>query len=596
MSTRNAVSAFTAVALGLSFGAAQAADVSENFESVEAGAKPTGWTGFCSVAEQAGAYSKADMPGYPIAGDHAKVLAIEGSAVRAYNTTSESGNRVIDLMVMADELPEDDLPAAAGDEQIKFAFDKDGCVNIYHKPTATGAAQWSKISSTVYPSGTWVRVTFTFDYSSASVPMCQVKLDGSPCTSAAGFHSPADLEHTGSWYFTASAGTALAQIDFAGCGGVDDVVNAGTSPAAPYTPAHAGPTQTNGVDVAWLNAQGIAWSDTEVAAPGGSGYTIKESFQTGVDPYGENKLYVADSTFTDSKFTLVFNGCGRTYKVETSATPFVDGTASGTEATGTFTPNAAANTTSWTGDLPTSALTYYRVRSTAATSAETINQFAVLKVNSSDTNTLVALPWKTLTPSATDPANITAAKVVLPETLSNGDYLLYYDGGFKGWVLSGGAWTPIASSTAIGTITAAAATATELQRGQAIWVIRSDTSKPIYLCGQYLATKGEADVAAGGSLLASPDVAADFEVSNTKITGAAAGDQIAVPGAGALGLPKVFQFKSGAWGTDVTSSVPGPGGANMTKHEWKTSGDVMKIPAGKGFIYQPKGSGAKVTW
>ena len=592
MSTRNAVSAFTAVALGLSFGVARAADVSENFESVDAGAKPAEWTGFCSVAAQAGAYSKADMPGYPLAGDHTKVLAIEGSAVREY-TANESGNRVVDLMVMAEELPDGELPAASGDEQIKFAFDKDGCVNIYHKPTATGMAQWSKISSTVYPGGTWVRVTFTFDYSSASAPMCQVKLDGSPCTSPVGFHSPTDLLHTGSWYFTASAGTALAQIDFAGCGSVDDVVNASTSS---HTPAYAGPTQTNGVDVTWLNAQGIAWSDTEALAPGGSGYSIKEAFQTGVDPYGANKLYVSDSAFTASKFTLVFNGCGRDYKVETSATPFVDGTASGTEATGTFTPNAAANTTSWTGDLPTSALTYYRVRATVATSAETINQFAVLKVDSSDRNTLVALPWKTLTPSATDPANITAAQVVLPETLSAGDYLLYYDGGFKGWVLSNGAWTPIPSSTTVGTIKAAPATATELQRGQAIWVIRSDTSKPIYLCGQYLATKGESTVAAGGSLLASPDVAADFTVSKTKITGAAAGDQIAVPGAGANGLPKVFQYKNDAWGTDVISSVPGPGGKNMTKHEWQTSGDVMKIPAGKGFIYQPKGSGATVTW
>ena len=161
-----------------------------------------------------------------------KVLAIEGSAVRAY-TADESGNRVVDLMVMAEELPDEELPAASGDEQIKFAFDKDGCVNIYHKPTATGTAQWSKISSTVYPGGTWVRVTFTFDYSSASAPMCQVKLDGSPCTSPVGFHSPTDLLHTGSWYFTASAGTALAQIDFAGCGSVDDVVNASTSSHTP---------------------------------------------------------------------------------------------------------------------------------------------------------------------------------------------------------------------------------------------------------------------------------------------------------------------------------------------------------------------------
>ena len=589
---RNAVSAAMVAAIVLSLGV-QAANVTENFESAEVGVTPENWSGSCSVAAQSGTYARAEMPGYPIDGAHTKMLAVEGTAVRAYNTAQESGNRVVDLMVMAEELPTADFPEVTGDEQIKFAFDNNGCANIYHRPTAGGSAQWSKISETVYPAGTWVRVTFTFDYT-AVPPMCQVKLDGSPCTSAYGFRSPTDVSKTGSWYYTAKTSTALSQIDFLGCGGVDDVVNAATSAETPYEPAYVGPTATNGVDVAWLNKQGIAWADTDVQAPGSSGYTVKEAFQTGVDPYGDYKLYMAASSATEAQLSLTFNGCGREYRVEMRTTPFTDGESLGETAEGTFTPKEAANTTTWTGALPTRALTYYRVR--VAEALETINQFAVLKVDSNAKNTLVALPWKTLTPSATNPDNITAAKVVLPETLTPGDYLLYYDGGFKGWVLNNGAWEAIPSATQIGTITADAPEATALARGQAIWVVRSNTSKPIYLCGQYLATKGNVSVAEGGSLLASPDMMAAFTVSGEKIANATAGDRIVVPPTAADALPKVFEFKDGAWGTDVVTSVPGPNGANMSKHTWTTSGEVMNIPAGKGFMYQPKAAGATVTW
>ena len=573
-----------------------AADVQEAFETGTAvGERPAEWTGYCAVSNQIGSYATMP-PGAPLATEnHTKVLWVEGSAVRGY---SESGSRVVDLLVMAEEWPDEELPAADGNEQIKFAFDTNGCVNLYHKlASGDAAAQWRVVSSDAIPAGTWVRTTFTFDYANN---LCQLKLNGSPCVSEYGYRSADNLTHPGSWYYMAkSDATTLAAIDFVGCGGVDDVVNAAS---ATYTPAHSGPTATNGVDYAWFDKNGLAWSDGTEAAPGGSGYTLKESFQAGTDPCSSNKLYVTNASYDTSNLILTFNGCGKTYHVEKKNSPFTDGT-EGTDvtSTGSLVSDTAANTTTWTGPFPSEALTYYRVRSTSALTAETVNQFAIMKITSSNANTLVALPWKSLSADTNNPAAITAANVVMNNNLVNGDWLLYYDGGYKGWCLTNGEWVPTATvgDQKVGGVSVAEAPANaELARGQAIWLVRKtennrDLSQPFYLYGQYQAALGSTTVVSGGSLMANPNANAAFTVSASKISGAANGDRIVVPSTTG-GLPKVFECRNGVWGTVVEKSVPGPTG-NMTQRTWTTSGAVMDIPAGSGFMYQGTGT-PTITW
>ena len=576
------------MAVGLAFVASSVADVSDDFESAALGGKPSGWDGFCAVSNNVDVYAHV-TPGSPIATTHVKMLSVEGSAMRTY-TSSENGGRMIDLLVKADELPDEELPTSAGDEQIKFAFDTNGCINLFHKLAAdSAAAQWSKVSDVQYAGGTWVRTTFVFDY---DAQLCQLRIDGSPCVSQYGYRAPDALVHPGSWYCLATTASALASIDFVGCGGVDDVVNASSD----AVPAHSGDTATNGVDYAWLTANGLAWDSTAASTP--SGYTVKQAFDAGTDPYSENKLYVTNASYGLDTLVLTFNGCGKSYHMETSATPFTDGTA-GTDAGGTFVSNTVANTTTWTGTFPTAALTYYRVRNASVAAAETVNQFAIMKIVSSATNTLVALPWKSLGPSATDPAAITAANVVMTNNLSNGDWLIYYENGYKGWRLNNGVWTPTAQVGVGGVNVTAAAANASLVRGQAIWLVRTgDVSKPFYLYGQYQAALDPTTVVKGGSLLANPNVGEVFNLTAGKISGAAAGDVIVVPATAEGSLPKRYEYRNGAWGTDVvTTSNTGPGGAAMSTHTWTTTGDAMKIPAGQGFIYQPKGDGTPtINW
>ena len=562
------------------------------FEAVDVGTTPSDWTGYCAVSNQVGGTYAKTPPGNPASdADHYRVLWVEGSAVRDYTSESASGDRVVDLLVMAEEWPDEELPAADGNEQIKFAFDTNGCVNLYHKLASDSAsAQWSVVSSDAIAAGTWVRTTFTFDYTHN---LCQLKLDGSPCVSEYGYRSADNLTHPGSWYYMAkSDASSLASIDFVGCGGVDDVINAAKDS---YTPAHSGATATNGVDYAWFDENGLAWSDPDAtAAPGGSGYTLKQSFQAGTDPYAAEKLYVANATYTASDLVLTINGCGPTYVVETSTTPFTDGVA-GTSAGGTFTSNVVNNTTTWTGSLPSGNLTYYRVRNTSVAAAETVNQFAIMKITSATANTLVALPWKSLSADILNPAAITAANVVMNNNLVNGDWLLYYDGGYKGWCLTGGVWTPTSIADLSGIAVTAAPANAELARGQAIWLVRTtansrDLTQPFYLYGQYQESLGSTTVVSGGSLMACPDANSAFTVSADNISGAANGDKIVVPATDGTSLPKVFECRGGVWGTMVETSVSGPNGGTMTQRTWTTSGAVMNIPAGSGFMYQGTGT------
>ena len=583
-----------AAAVGFVAIAAQA-DVTESFEGDALGSKPTGWDGYCAVSNNVGAYAKA-TPGAPLPSvNHNQMLSVEGSAVRTY--TSETGDRVVDLLVMAEELPDEELPTATGDEHIKFAFDTNGFVNLYHKlASGDASAAWRVVSSNAVVAGTWVRTTFTFDYVNK---LCQLKLDGSPCVSSYGYRSPTVLEHPGSWYVLAkSDATELASIDFVGCGGVDDVVNAAS---ATYTPAHSGATETNGVDYAWFDKYGLEWSDGSAKADASSAYTIKDAFEAGTDPYSSTPLYVANAEYTVATLTLTINGYGPTYDVQTNAVPFTDGTPGQSVAGTSVTSNSMANTTTWEGPFPTdNNLTYYRVRNAA--SKETVNQFAIMKITSSATNTLFALPWNSLSADTNSPTAITVANVVMTKNLVDGDHLLYFsDGVYKGWVLSNGAWTPIDTSFSFGTYAATAADETPLMRGQAMWLVRNGrdlTGSCFYLYGQYQSKTDSITVASEGSLLASPNVDAPFDVSASgKITGAQNGDQIKVPSATG-GIPKLFERRNGEWGVEVLTSKPnGPDGEDMTERTWTTSGPALQIPAGQGFMYLNNGSSTRtINW
>ena len=60
---------------------------SDDFESTDANATPTGWTGDGTVAEESYEYNPTVAVGLPLTGEtqkHTKFLNVDGSAVRSY--------------------------------------------------------------------------------------------------------------------------------------------------------------------------------------------------------------------------------------------------------------------------------------------------------------------------------------------------------------------------------------------------------------------------------------------------------------------------------------------------------------------------------
>ena len=113
----------------------------------------------------------------------------------------------------------------------------------------------------------------------------------------------------------------------------------------------------------------------------------------------------------------------------------------------------------------------------------------VLRVSSTNANTVAAVPWKSMTFDSDKDVNIVANDVVNPNGLSANDMIVAYDavdGSFCGWKNDGnGEWDELSTVTTNGVTTVKADDA-ELPRGNAFWLVRTNPdSKYFYLIGRY---------------------------------------------------------------------------------------------------------------
>ena len=377
--------------------------VNDDFES----GTLTGWSGDGAVSNLTYTYSGA--VGLPLTGSaHAKVLWVEGTATRTYDD-SNSQKRTMDFMVMAESLPDDDLPAADGNEQFRLAFDTNGCVNLYHG--YDNAARWTALSA-AYPSGTWVRVTLNIEYpSSDSRASCQVLVDGSPCVTEYGYREASLSTAGGSWYQAATNGMKIASVDFAGVGGVDDLVLANSPDYLEDFPG--GNATTNGVDYSWLIDNGIAAETLDEKASDVSAYTAKQAYDVGVDPYSSTPFYVTNATVSGENLTLTFNGYkGATptsYSLKSSTSPITVSNPGSSMAGATFVGDGEGKTTAATVAMPSgNSVTYIQVVATSGTVAST-NQFGLLKITSTNADTIVAAPWVSLDANVESPDSMNVA-------------------------------------------------------------------------------------------------------------------------------------------------------------------------------------------
>lgn len=208
----------------------------------------------------------------------------------------------------------------------------------------------------------------------------------------------------------------------------------------------------------------------------------------------------------------------------------------------------------------------------------------VMKVESTADYTIVAVPWSSL-----GEGDIKVNELLYTGNRSEGDMLYAYDKVNKDyaagtWILNAAKeWEAVNNYQ--GDNLVSSDPSMTIKRGQAVWIMRVNTSEPIYLLGQVSEETASVDLEEGTAetpswnLVASPD-AEDLDVTTISVDGAD-NDQIIVPTAGA---PVNYTVKGKMWGY----WKPEKGDGGIVRKVWTT--EDIKIPAGQGFWYLNSGS------
>ena len=234
------------------------------------------------------------------------------------------------------------------------------------------------------------------------------------------------------------------------------------------------------------------------------------------------------------------------------------------------------------------------------------NTCGLMNVPSDAEVTMIAVPWVTVGGSADamEVANLVKTDTLTSaDELYSGDELYYYaKGTYYRWVLKDGVWTPTATTKedAKGnpvTVLAPDASYT-LPRGTGLFLVRKDTSKEIWLYGQYSTEKVSVTVAKAETvdgkmvpaytMIANPNAEA-YDLNDKGVKeGCEVGDQILLDDAKTL-----YTYTAAGWTTKttVTKTI---GGVERTFKKDTTEG--VTIPAGKGAWYVSKGGSPTIVW
>lgn len=257
---------------------------------------------------------------------------------------------------------------------------------------------------------------------------------------------------------------------------------------------------------------------------------------------------------------------------------------------------------------------YYRIVTLITPSANpeitneipTTNIVGVLRIASTATHTMAAVPFAALPQDPALNAPVKVEDYIGAGFVEDGDILrLREDGVFKVWVVEGGKFEPYVS---VGTDGDAkdvpdAAEGTLLP-GRSVWVTRANHSKPFVLVGQFTGEPVEVDIggastdesgnpAVGATMVTNPNMVAinvnDIDWGNNPV-GGTNGDSIEIPSAtdGVMSTRLNWSPTKKLWGKSVPKKV---GGRFV-----QTFVSDFEIPAGLGFwYYRTGGEPFKVT-
>lgn len=322
---------------------------SETFESATVNAAVADWDGDGYGKSETISSYPAGRPG-GLTGESAKVLAIEGSVTNAslFTDMAESTSAQVDMMVKI-VYPDETLvlPSNESGVQIAIGVDTQGRFNVYCAPkSGTGDAAFVPVSA-VIANGTWVRVSFNFDYVNG---YCQVSLDGLPLVSEYGVLSPTSTGSNGAWYKLVATAAKLTSMKVVGTTSIDDVytsqVTSGDTIVIPDSVVVADTETGANVKKSWLMKQGV--SNVSAPAPDNSGMTVAQKYLAGLDVTDGIKFELKDlqpSARDSTVMVFSFPGTtatGSSFSILGSDT--VNGTYSAVDGTFTAGANGANNT------------------------------------------------------------------------------------------------------------------------------------------------------------------------------------------------------------------------------------------------------------
>ena len=250
--------------------------------------------------------------------------------------------------------------------------------------------------------------------------------------------------------------------------------------------------------------------------------------------------------------------------------------------------------------------------------AYSTNTFAMVKVISSETNTLIAIPWQGYTNELDQVVNLPADHLVKPENLTAGDLLLALPPAgstnqYEAWTLTTnevkgvliGTWTPtaVAQRKQDGLVSVEAPAADEVvMRGRGLWLVRQKpvdaegNAIPFYLEGQY--AKGPAEVKIDGVpagqanpvMIAHPDCTRAALQINGDITwtGVEKGDTLSIPNG--TDAWDYCVWDGTRWCVSRTEPVYAPNTQIQIAVKYVKKYD-LSVPSGRGFWYVRRASG-----
>ena len=279
-----------------------------------------GWGGYGTYSNTVGQVLAA---GTPIEGAHTKHLAVDGWVTNTLDGTA--GDAQLDMLVKVAKPDEELSGMSDGEAKFAMAIDLDGTLKYW-----TGTA-WSALGATTYDEGQWIRVAVVYDQTGQR---CKVSVDGNACVTANGYKTATtNVIGGGAWYPVIQAATKIASLKVVGTTALDDVkvaYNSNSSYVPEYKDASGNDivvAQAGGVDVpmSWFDQNSIATNVT--TATDGSGMTIAEKYETGMDPNGGEKFEMKNMSMAEVsgavKATITVPACtppaGGVVKIKTSA-------------------------------------------------------------------------------------------------------------------------------------------------------------------------------------------------------------------------------------------------------------------------------------